>query len=142
MPTASKRSQLLLPIHNLVLLCHTETQLLGGALSPHYPSDISQYMVAPPGKGSFPSTGSKLLLASHDSTRGDQQYVPPRHRKSSVRAQCRRVNVTFRNLFRYIYTHIYQLGIFIGRTAAKAPILRPPDAKSQLTGKDPDAGKH
>ena len=32
---------------------------------------------------------------------------------------------------------------FIGRTDAKteAPILWPPDAKSQLTGKDPDAGK-
>ena len=34
--------------------------------------------------------------------------------------------------------------IFIERTDAKAenPILWPPDAKSQLTGKDPDAGKH
>ena len=33
--------------------------------------------------------------------------------------------------------------LFIGRTDAKAeaPILWPPDAKSQLTGKDPDAGK-
>ena len=33
--------------------------------------------------------------------------------------------------------------IFIGRTVAKAeaPILWPPDAKSQLTGKGPDAGK-
>ena len=33
--------------------------------------------------------------------------------------------------------------IFIGRTDAetKAPILRSPNAKSQLTGKDPDAGK-
>ena len=33
--------------------------------------------------------------------------------------------------------------IFTGRTdaKAKAPILRPSDAKSQLTGKDPDAGK-
>ena len=33
--------------------------------------------------------------------------------------------------------------IFIGRTDAKVetPILRPPDAKSQLTGKDSDAGK-
>ena len=30
---------------------------------------------------------------------------------------------------------------FIGRTDAEAPILWPPDAKSQLTGKDPDAGK-
>ena len=31
----------------------------------------------------------------------------------------------------------------IGRTAAEAeaPILWPPDGKSQLTGKDPDAGK-
>ena len=33
--------------------------------------------------------------------------------------------------------------IFIGKTdaEAEAPILRPPDAKSQLFGKDPDAGK-
>ena len=33
--------------------------------------------------------------------------------------------------------------IFIGRTDAKAvaPVLWPPDAKSQLIGKDPDAGK-
>ena len=31
--------------------------------------------------------------------------------------------------------------IFIGGTDAEAPILWPPDAKSQLNGKDPDAGK-
>ena len=33
--------------------------------------------------------------------------------------------------------------IFIGKTdaEAKAPILGPPDAKSWITGKDPDAGK-
>ena len=31
--------------------------------------------------------------------------------------------------------------IFIGRTDAEAPILWPPDVKSQLTGKEPDAGK-
>ena len=33
--------------------------------------------------------------------------------------------------------------IFTGRTdaEAEAPVLRPTDAKSQLTGKDPDAGK-
>ena len=36
-----------------------------------------------------------------------------------------------------------QSWVFIGRTDAKAeaPILWPPDAKSWLTGKDPDAGK-
>ena len=36
-----------------------------------------------------------------------------------------------------------QFSIFIGRTdaEAEAPILWPPDAKSWLTGKDPDAGK-
>ena len=36
-----------------------------------------------------------------------------------------------------------QSWIFIGRTdtEAEAPILWPPDAKSWLTGKDPDAGK-
>ena len=31
--------------------------------------------------------------------------------------------------------------IFIGRTDPEAPVLRPPDVKSQLIGKDPDAGK-
>ena len=37
-----------------------------------------------------------------------------------------------------------QLWIFIGKTDAKAevPKLWPPDAKSWLTGKDPDAGKY
>ena len=34
-----------------------------------------------------------------------------------------------------------QLWIFIGRTNAEAPILWPPDVKSQLIGKDPAAGK-
>ena len=36
-----------------------------------------------------------------------------------------------------------QSWIFIGRTDAEAetPILRPPDVKSRLIGKDPDAGK-
>ena len=36
-----------------------------------------------------------------------------------------------------------QSWVFIGRTdvEAETPILQPPDAKSQLTGKDPDAGK-
>ena len=34
-----------------------------------------------------------------------------------------------------------QSWIFIGWTDAEAPIFWPPDAKSQLTGKDPDAGK-
>ena len=31
--------------------------------------------------------------------------------------------------------------ILIGRADAETPVLWPPDAKSQLTGKDPDAGK-
>ena len=37
----------------------------------------------------------------------------------------------------------FQTLIFFGRTdaEAEAPILRPPDAKSQLIGKDPDTGK-
>ena len=34
-----------------------------------------------------------------------------------------------------------QLWIFIGRTNAEAPIFWPPDLKSWLIGKDPDAGK-
>ena len=36
---------------------------------------------------------------------------------------------------------VNQPWIFIGRTNAEAPILWPPDTKSQLFGKDPDAGK-
>ena len=38
----------------------------------------------------------------------------------------------------------YQYWVFIGRTDAEAeiPILWPPDAKSWLIGKDPDAGKY
>ena len=35
----------------------------------------------------------------------------------------------------------HQHWIFIGSTDAEAPILWPSDVKSQLTGKDPDAGK-
>ena len=31
--------------------------------------------------------------------------------------------------------------VFIGRTDVEAEVLWPPDAKSQLTGKDPDAGR-
>ena len=36
-----------------------------------------------------------------------------------------------------------QSWVFIGRTdvEAETPILQPPDVKSQLIGKDPDAGK-
>ena len=34
-----------------------------------------------------------------------------------------------------------QLWIFIGKTDAEAPILWTPDVKSQLIGKDSDAGK-
>ena len=34
-----------------------------------------------------------------------------------------------------------QFWILIGRTDAEAPIFRPPDVKSQLTGKDPVTGK-
>ena len=34
-----------------------------------------------------------------------------------------------------------QLGIFTGRTDAEALILQPPDEKSRLIGKDPDAAK-
>ena len=34
-----------------------------------------------------------------------------------------------------------QSWIFIGKTDAEAPIFWPPDAKSQLIGKDPGSGK-
>ena len=42
----------------------------------------------------------------------------------------------------YIYILICILiGIFIGRTDAEAPIIWPPDVKSQIIGKELDAGK-
>ena len=40
-----------------------------------------------------------------------------------------------------VYPKGNQPWIFIERTDAEAPILWPPNAKSQLTGKDPDARK-
>ena len=42
-----------------------------------------------------------------------------------------------------VYPKGDQSSVFIGRTDAEAesPILWPPDAKSQLIEKDPDAGK-
>ena len=40
-----------------------------------------------------------------------------------------------------VYPKGNQCWIFVGRTDAEAPILWPPDVKSQLIGKDPDAGK-
>ena len=38
---------------------------------------------------------------------------------------------------------VHSNGIFFGRIVAEAeaPVCWPPDVKSQLTGKDPDAGK-
>ena len=49
----------------------------------------------------------------------------------------------YRSLTIYLNPKGNQPWIFVGRTdaEAEAPIPRPPYAKSQLTGKDPDAGK-
>ena len=57
----------------------------------------------------------------------------------------------FKSINSLAYVYIYpgfqnshtrnQSWIFIGRTDAEAPKLGPPDGKSQLTGKDPDAGE-
>ena len=40
-----------------------------------------------------------------------------------------------------VHPKVDQSWVSIGRTEAEAPILWPPDVKSQLIGKDPDAGK-
>ena len=40
-----------------------------------------------------------------------------------------------------VHSKADQSWVFIGRTDAEAPILWPPDVKSQFIGKDPDAGK-
>ena len=54
-----------------------------------------------------------------------------------------RVLWTARRSKQSVLKEIKQSVLFIGRTVAEAetPILWPPDVKSQLTGKDPDAGK-
>ena len=54
-----------------------------------------------------------------------------------------RVPWTARRSNQSILKEINQSWIFIGRTdtEAEAPIFWPPDAKSRLIGKDPDAGK-
>ena len=45
------------------------------------------------------------------------------------------------DLEKSVLLRLYIVGvIFIGRTDTAAPILCLPDAKSQVTGKDPDAG--
>ena len=51
---------------------------------------------------------------------------------------------TLYNVIQLSYSKGNQPWIFIGRTEAEAeaPILWPPDEKSWLTGKDPDAGKY
>ena len=43
---------------------------------------------------------------------------------------------------RTLSSSLWELWIFIGRTDAEATILWAPDMNSQLTGKDPDAGKY
>ena len=45
-------------------------------------------------------------------------------------------------LLSYVDLECTQSWIFIPRTDAKAPILRPHDAKNGLVGKDPDAGRN
>ena len=41
-----------------------------------------------------------------------------------------------------VFPQVYlQLKPWLGHGETEAPILWPPDAKSRLTGKDPDAGK-
>ena len=43
--------------------------------------------------------------------------------------------------FSHIFVPLFRIQYLRSEAAAKAPILWPPDAESQLTGKDPDAGK-
>ena len=78
--------------------------------------------------------GLTVLLCS---TRIYIQYPAMNHNK-----------IILKHVFVYIYVYnselwifIVELWIFIVRTDAKAPLFWAPDAKSQLIGKDPDAGK-
>ena len=41
----------------------------------------------------------------------------------------------------YIFVPLFRIQYLRSEAEAKAPVLSPPDTKSQLTGKDPDAGK-
>ena len=64
------------------------------------------------------------------STRNYIQYSVMNHSENIIK-----------NVFIYIYAYHSELWIFIVRADAKAPLFWTPDAKSQLIGKDPDAGK-
>ena len=61
------------------------------------------------------------------------------------KAECQRIDAfeLYCKEIKPVHPKGHQSWIFIGRTDAKAgaPVLWPPDAKSQLIGKDPDAGK-
>ena len=61
---------------------------------------------------------------------GVQNFLPPNVSWESLSKEIQPVNPEGN-----------QSWIFIGRTDAEAPILWPPDAKSRLIGRDPDAGK-
>ena len=69
----------------------------------------------------------------------EQQYIILKHFKDI----CISVGKLFQIHLGYIYPKRYQSWIFTGRAdaEAEAPILWPPDAKSRLIRKDPDAGK-
>ena len=70
----------------------------------------------------------------------------PEHRTSDAFKfwcwrRCMRVPWTARRSNQSTLKEINQPWMFIWRTDAEASILRPPDAKSQLIGKDPDPGE-
>ena len=78
------------------------------------------------------------LLALHSVCPQVPPSVAAEH-TSQLRNQHRCVTVTARSANQP--RHGRSGLVCIGRTDAEAPILWPPDAKSRLTGKDPDAGK-
>ena len=69
-------------------------------------------------------------------SRGQSPMAPERMKR---RGQSR----TNAQLLMYLVVNVKvnQSCIFTGRNDGEATILWPPDAKSQLTGNDPDAGK-
>ena len=81
----------------------------------------------------FPECMAMSLLCSH-LTNTKAVYVVLENTLESP-SDCREIQL--------VHPKGDQSWLFIGRTdvAAETPILWPPDAKSWLTGKDPDAGK-
>ena len=91
------------------------------------PGDINTYLVNSSGKGAY--QGNKKIWMFQRKSK--HCFMVSKCLKSSLDSK----------EIKPVNPNGNQPWIFIRRTDAEAPLFWPPDAKSRLTGKDPDAGK-